>query len=130
MSDKRAVQQELAVNMALLLGDVPREKQMLWLEVCWEEMQDGWEKLDIHRLSKYMLLVRIIMAEVFKTLRLQGWPKDRLVEVSTILTKRVPLEAKGRTNVVSTGLLFQLLRLFWDELEPQMLQAPTMPESA
>jgi len=130
MSDKRPVQQELAVNMALLLGDVPREKQMLWLEVCWEEMQDGWEKLDIHRMSKYMLLVRIIMAEVFKTLRLQGWPKEQLVEVSTILTRRVPLESKGRTNVVSTGLLFQLLRLFWEELEPQMLQTPTMPESA
>eukprot|EP00439_Symbiodinium_sp_Y106_P021937 s5410_g2.t1 len=49
MADKRPVQQELAVNIALLLNDVPQEKRTLWIDTFWETMKVSWEKLDVHR---------------------------------------------------------------------------------
>merc|ERR1712100_664858 len=49
MADKRPVQQELAVNIALLVNDIPREKQIMWIDSFWETMVTAWEKLDIHR---------------------------------------------------------------------------------
>merc|ERR1719440_1097924 len=42
MADKRPVQQELAVNIALLVNDVPRDKQVMWIECFWETMQAAW----------------------------------------------------------------------------------------
>ncbi|CAE8635933.1 unnamed protein product, partial [Polarella glacialis] len=66
MADKRPVQQELSVNTAMLLNDVPREKRNMWIETFWETMRDAWEKLDVHRINKYMLFMRIILAESFK----------------------------------------------------------------
>ncbi|CAE7932693.1 unnamed protein product [Symbiodinium sp. KB8] len=39
MADKRPVQQELAVNIALLLNDVPQERRTLWIDTFWETMK-------------------------------------------------------------------------------------------
>merc|ERR1719223_997871 len=77
MSDKRPVQQELAVHMALLINNIPTEKRFIWLDTFWETIQEGWEKLDKWRMNKYLLLVRIVMAEAFKALRVGGWDVEQ-----------------------------------------------------
>ncbi|CAJ1332785.1 unnamed protein product, partial [Effrenium voratum] len=39
MADKRPVQQELAVQIALLINDVPHDKRTLWMDTFWETMR-------------------------------------------------------------------------------------------
>lgn len=127
MADKRPVQQELAVNIAVLLGDIPREKRQLWIETFWVTMQDAWEKLDVHRINKYMLFTRIVIAEAFKNLRVGGWDLQEAKALGETLTSRVPRQG---TNAPSVGLLLQFNRIFWEELRPQLSSEPRAPEKA
>ncbi|CAE7462708.1 RRP1B [Symbiodinium natans] len=121
MADKRPVQQELAVNIALLLNDVPREKRTLWIDTFWETMRDSWEKLDVHRVNKYLLLLRIVLAEIFKDLRMNGWQMQEVKDRAEVLLRPAP----HRTNSASSvGIIMQLTRVLWDELQPQLEQSP------
>lgn len=127
MADKRPVQQELAVNIALLLDDVPREKRNLWLDTFWETMKDAWEKLDVHRINKYMLFMRIVLAESFKDLRLGGWQLQEVKERAQVLAQSVP---KLSNSAPSVGITLQLVRILWDELRPQLGQSPRASQEA
>jgi len=91
MSDKRPVQQELAVKIALLINEVPPERQSQWFEVFWETMTAGYENLDVHRLSKYAMFMRVVLSEAFKVLRVKGWQMDDVREFGRVLTQYVPL---------------------------------------
>lgn len=125
MADGRPVQQELAVNTALLLKDVPREKQAMWLDTFWETMQAAWEKLDVHRISKFLLFVRIVFAEAFQAVRLAGWQHEEMLSLGRIFTRSMPMHAKEGTNAPSLGLLLQFTRIFWEELRPQLEKGST-----
>eukprot|EP00930_Biecheleria_cincta_P003554 TRINITY_DN104497_c0_g1_i1.p1 TRINITY_DN104497_c0_g1~~TRINITY_DN104497_c0_g1_i1.p1 ORF type:complete len:452 (+),score=102.48 TRINITY_DN104497_c0_g1_i1:61-1356(+) len=127
MADKRPVQQELSVNVALLLNDVPREKRNLWLETFWQTMRDAWEKLDVHRVSKYLLFLRIVIAECFKDLRVGGWQLTELKERAAILTQHAP---KLTNSAPSPGITMQLTRVLWDELLPQLGESPKASQEA
>lgn len=130
MADKRLVQQELAVNTAMLLNDVPAMKQAMWIDTFWETMQAHWEKLDIHRISKFLLFVRIIVAEAFKAVRLNGWQHAEVHSLSQTFTRRIPKSAQDGPNAPSLGLLLQFTRIFWDEIRPQLEAAPRASKKA
>mmetsp|Transcript_95753 Transcript_95753/g.166357 ORF Transcript_95753/g.166357 Transcript_95753/m.166357 type:complete len:398 (+) Transcript_95753:83-1276(+) len=130
MADKRLVQQELAVNTALLLNDVPVLKQAMWIDTFWETMQAHWEKLDIHRISKFLLFVRIIVAEAFKAVRLSGWQIAEVRTLSQTFTRRIPKSAQEGPNAPSLGLLLQFTRIFWDEIQPQLEAKPRASKKA
>mmetsp|Transcript_96969 Transcript_96969/g.269816 ORF Transcript_96969/g.269816 Transcript_96969/m.269816 type:complete len:366 (-) Transcript_96969:282-1379(-) len=130
MSDKRPVQQELAVNVALLINDIPSAKQGTWVDAFWEIMQASWEKLDRHRMSKYMLFLRIVVAEAFKVLRLGGWKAAEARALSETFTRGVPRHVKEGVNTPSIGMTLQFNRIFWDELQAQLGLAPAATEEA
>jgi len=123
MADKRPVQQELAVNIAMLLQEVPRTKQVMWMDCFWETMQTAWEQLDIHRISKYLQVIRIVIAEAFKAMRVAGWPLEEMRSLGNVFTRATPL---GGPNAPSLGLLLQFTRVMWEELRPQ-LEAGSTP---
>jgi len=123
MADKRPIQQELSVNIALLLKEVPRAKQAMWIETFWETMQSSWEKLDVHRISKYLQFMRIVVAEAFKCVRVAGWPLEEMRSLGNIFTRKIP-NAKEGQNAPSLGLLLQFTRILWEELRPQLEVAP------
>lgn len=125
MADKRPVQQELAVNIAVLLNDVPRSKQGMWIDTFWDTMQASWEKLDVHRISKYLLFIRIVIAEVFKVMRVAGWPFEEMCSLGNTFTRATPMHAKEGPNAPSVGLILQFTRILWDELRPQLERAST-----
>lgn len=129
MADKPKVQQELAVSIALLLNDIPRAKQAMWIDTFWETMQTAWEQLDFHRLNKYMLFVRIVAAEAFKVLRVNGWALDEIRSLTTTFTRGVPLDTRGSRNMPSLGLLLQFVRVLWEELQPQLDVVPPSTEA-
>jgi len=131
MSDKRPVQQELAVNMALLHNDIPREKQTVWLDAFWETMEEAWENLDTHRMSKFLLFTRIVVAEAFKAFRVHGWELEELRSAARTFTRATAAAASGAgPNVHSLGLLLQFVRMFWDELKPQLEHSPQASPAA
>mmetsp|Transcript_41938 Transcript_41938/g.115675 ORF Transcript_41938/g.115675 Transcript_41938/m.115675 type:complete len:448 (+) Transcript_41938:113-1456(+) len=120
MSDKRPVQQELAVNVALLVNDVPEAKRDMWIDTFWETMQTAWEKLDVHRINKYLLFTRIVIAEAFKALRIAGWPAERLQAMGETFARSMPGAGMKSTQVPSLGFILQFLRIFWAELLPEL----------
>lgn len=122
MADKRPVQQDLAVNVALLLKDVPRAKQGMWIDCFWETMVAAWEQLDVHRITKYLLFIRIIVAEAFKAMRLAGWQIEEMRSLGNTFTRSMPMHAKEGPNAHSLGLLLQFTRIVWEELRPQLEQ--------
>lgn len=139
MADKRPVQQELCVNIALLLNDVTSEQQGVWLDAFWETMQTGWEKLDKHRMSKYMLFTRIVVAEAFKVLRVAKWPVERARAMGDTFasgcTNKRKEHAKREsvaksTSVQSLGFLLQFVRVFWEEVNAQLEQTVETPSAA
>lgn len=129
MSDKRPVQQELAVNMALLIKEIPPGKQALWLDTFWETMQEAWEKLDQHRINKYLLFARIVVAEAFQALRLRAWPREDLRAAAGTFTRATAASGSG-PNIHSIGLLLQFTRIFWDELQPELDASKETPPEA
>jgi len=124
MSDKRPVQQELAVQMALLINEIPRAKQGVWLDTFWETMQASWEKIDVHRMNKYLLFIRIVVSEAFKVVRVGGWQESEVKALGEIFLRKVPRHAKEGTNVPSIGLNLQFNRILWEELIPQLESPP------
>jgi len=124
MADKRPVQQELSVNIALLIGIIPRHNQGLWIDAFWETMKAEYEHLDKHRLNKYLLFMRIVLAEAFKALRVGGWDLAEVRGMTDTLLKSVPSHAKAGHNVHSLGIILQLNRILWDELGPQLAEKP------
>mmetsp|Transcript_20051 Transcript_20051/g.63435 ORF Transcript_20051/g.63435 Transcript_20051/m.63435 type:complete len:355 (-) Transcript_20051:96-1160(-) len=128
MADKRPVQQELAVSIALLINEVSPAQQAMWIDTFWETMQTAWDKLDKHRMNKYLLFVRINVAEVFKVLRLAKWESAKVRAAVESFTRAVPNQAKKGSNATCPGLLMQFNRLFWDELRPQLCQSPAASE--
>lgn len=123
MSDKRPIQQELCVNIALLMEDVPIKKQNLWIDCFWEIMLMHWDNLDKHRLNKYLLFVRIVVAETFKSLRCRGWS----IEDCTTIGQSF---ARGATYGPGLALVIHFSRVFWDEMEPQLEAQPEVPAAA
>jgi len=130
MSDKRHVQQELAVHMALLINIIPTKKQFVWLDAFWEIIQEGWEKLDKWRMNKYLLLVRIVMAEAFKVLRVGGWDLEQVKAMASTYTRGLPQRRKRDVHTQVAGILLQFNRLLWDELRPQLELEPVVTTEA
>merc|ERR1719409_1001425 len=89
-------------------------------------MTTAWEKLDKHRVNKYLLFVRIVMAEAFKTLRIANWDEKRVVGMGQTIAGFVHDDADKvvKTNITSLGFHLQFLRIFWDELQPQLEAKP------
>lgn len=120
MSDKRPVQQELAVNFAMLVNYIPAEKQGTWIDTFWETVSEGWEKLDTHRMSKYLLFVRIVIAEAFKVLKDKGWKEEDCKEFAATATSPIMELGVRGPNITAMGLVMHYCNIFWDELSPQI----------
>lgn len=117
MSDKRPVQQELAVGIALLINRIPEKRTVLWMEAFWQTMKVHWEKVDKHRVDKFMLLLRINLAEMFQVLRVKAWSTTSVEELGNTFTG-------GKSHSQGIGLLLQFCNIFWDELVPQLRLKP------
>jgi predicted small lipoprotein YifL len=90
----------------------------------------AWEKLDIHRTSKYLQLIRIVIAESFKVMRISGWPEEGLRALGETFTQAAPMKSRGSHNAHSLALLLQFTRLFWEELRPQLEASTSTPKQA
>eukprot|EP00439_Symbiodinium_sp_Y106_P040851 s5410_g5.t1 len=92
--------------------DTPREDNPIPLQRS---------KTEQDTVNKYLLLLRIVLAEVFKDLRTSGWQLQEVKDRADVLLRPAP----HRTNSASSvGIIMQLTRVLWDELLPQLEQSP------
>jgi len=127
MCNKQHVQQELALSMALLIHDIPRLKQTVWMDAFWESMQESCDKLDAKQVNKYCLLLRIVCAEVFQVLRLGGWAQAEMRSFAVTIGRGY---AKYSSTSSGLRLVLELNRIFWAELMPQLKHSPAPPVKA
>ncbi|CAK9070161.1 unnamed protein product [Durusdinium trenchii] len=74
-----------------------------------------------HEVNKYLLFLRIVLAEMFKDLRLNGWQIEEAKERMAILSRS---SSHRHNSSSSVGIVMQLTRVLWDELLPQLEQQP------
>jgi ribosomal RNA-processing protein 1 len=109
MSDKEAVQEELAVSMANLLHLVQHERAMLYLDCFYKTIRREWEGLDRLRMDKFMQLVRKFVFSSLQLLQRCDWNNMMVVWVTATMGSDL-FEAKHR------GLLMHLVDVLLPEL--------------
>jgi len=127
MCNKQHVQQDLALSMALLIHDIPRCKQALWMDAFWETMQESSDKLDAKMVNRYCLLMRIVCAEAFRILRLGGWA---LPDVRSFAVTIRQGYVQHSSTCSGLRLVLEFNRIFWPELMPQLEPTPAPPVEA
>jgi len=91
MSDKAPVQRELAANLALTMHSIDDDRWTLWVAAFWETIQTSWEKIDRHRMDKYLMLMRCFLAETLKYLRTRKWDPELIEDLNQMLKDVSPL---------------------------------------
>lgn len=91
MSDRPRTQQRLAVTLADLLTPMEEKNFLSFLEAFWITMAREWNGIDVLRMDKFLLLVRMYLAGSFRYLRARKWEAD-IVEKVVELFKEVPLK--------------------------------------
>jgi len=108
MSDKKPVQQELSVHIALLVNAIPRRKLALWVACFFEVFQNDWWRLDTHRMNKFLLLVRIQIAEVFALLARKNWDEGLVDELNEMYSWSYCLDMIVVTKIQEFRLLIEV----------------------
>lgn len=114
MADKRPNQTLVAVE-AVQLGQVYDDAgYVLWTRAFFETVVSMWSKLDKWRMDKYLLLLRVFIAESFRRLRLSGWSSDFVDQFNA------EISALGRRCL---GAAMHVARVFWEELDAEISRA-------
>ncbi|CAD7925475.1 unnamed protein product [Amoebophrya sp. A120] len=113
MSDKKPVQQALSVHIAQLTRSIATEKLPLWFASFFEVFQTEWPKLDTWRMNKFLLMVRIQLAEMFAVLASHNFDEDLVEECNSSMLSFAPLCLESTFN---PGFAQQVAACFWDEL--------------
>uniref|UniRef100_A0A0G4I4F8 Uncharacterized protein n=1 Tax=Chromera velia CCMP2878 TaxID=1169474 RepID=A0A0G4I4F8_9ALVE len=98
-ADKKAFQTIFAVKIVKLLEAIPEENQTTWMGAFWMTAQKNWTTLDRVRLDKYLLLVRIFLAETFAILKKKKWDPEFIAELNLMLRSAGPLRGHTGSSV-------------------------------
>lgn len=111
MTDRPVPQQRLAGDLGRLADDAPISAADLpaWFAAFWDVVGQQWSSIDKHRLDKFLMLVRRVLAA---NLRHAMANKD----VAEVLA-RWPLDKEGDLRAVPLGLRLHVLDILVDELE-------------
>eukprot|EP00388_Colpodella_angusta_P020132 GDKJ01050224.1.p1 GENE.GDKJ01050224.1~~GDKJ01050224.1.p1 ORF type:complete len:774 (+),score=325.12 GDKJ01050224.1:44-2365(+) len=97
-SDKRAVQQEVAVNLCKLRRDIPSDLQCDWMSAFFIMMQSEFHNLDRIRMDKYLLWIRIFVAEIVQWLIEDNFSEERLDRLVFLLATAGPFRGMLKSN--------------------------------
>ncbi|KAF4122281.1 ribosomal RNA-processing protein 1 [Geosmithia morbida] len=112
MTDRPIPQQRLAADLGRLADDAPIRSpadKATWFSAFWDVLGQQWSSIDKHRLDKFLMLVRRVLAA---NLRLASQEED----VAAVLTSW-PLDKEGDLRAVPLGLRLHVLDILVDELE-------------
>jgi len=116
MADKRPVQTQVAVQAVSMGSNLSDEKFVLWTRAFFLTLIDMWPKLDRHRMDKYLLLLRIFIAELFRRERISQWNSDLITSLSLEIFN-------GSSKCLPVGM--HVMRVWWEELDAEMKRSET-----
>ncbi|KAI9674674.1 MAG: hypothetical protein M1817_001577 [Caeruleum heppii] len=114
MSDRAKTQQRLTVDLAGLVGVIPANNVMPFLEAFWMTMAREWNGIDLLRMDKFLLLARTYLGASFGILAKSHWQAEIVTQYTVILSS-IPLNPTDPK--VPDGLRYHVLDIYLDELE-------------
>ncbi|KNE58056.1 hypothetical protein AMAG_04880 [Allomyces macrogynus ATCC 38327] len=133
LSDKPAIQEELASNLASMIHALPAGPvRVRFLAAFWKTMISEWHGLDKYRLDKFYKLFRFMHFEAFRLLSQTAWEEETLDQYIEMMMEG-PLNSKDVK--VPDSLRFHTIEVFIDILEatvdepvpPQIITTLLMP---
>ena len=90
MSDKRLVQEELAVNLSLLVHEIPNvDLALSFMESFLRTMQREWHGIDGYRLDKFYSLIRKMVYQSLCLLNKNDWNEQLVLRFTAIISNEV-----------------------------------------
>ncbi|CAM4447561.1 unnamed protein product [Lepidochelys kempii] len=113
MQDKPLLQEELASTISQLIHVVQNiEAQHLFIQTFWQTMNREWNGIDILRLDKYYMLIRMVLRQSFEVLKRNGWDESLIEPFLHLLMKEV---IHPESNAPS-GIKFHFIDIYLEEL--------------
>lgn len=80
----------------------------------WKVISFEWYSIDHHRLDKYLLLVRRVLAGQLRYLQLREWDEELVVSYIFSVLRKIPLSGDRK---IYNGIPFHIIDIFVDEWE-------------
>ncbi|XP_004842554.2 ribosomal RNA processing protein 1 homolog A isoform X2 [Heterocephalus glaber] len=113
MQDKLLLQEELARTISQLIHAFQTtEAQHLFLQTFWQTMTREWAGIDRLRLDKFYLLMRMVLNEALKAVRIRGWAERDIEQLLELLTTEILHEDSQAPN----GVKSHFLEVYLEEL--------------
>jgi Nucleolar protein,Nop52 len=105
MADKD--KQEIAIECVAISDSFDDKEFLIYLQAFSKVAQLKWNSLDKWRMDKYLLMFRVLIAEIFKRIRVASWSTKFTTKIIKVLQSLL-------AKVLGLGL--QFARVFWEEL--------------
>ncbi|XP_040339729.1 ribosomal RNA processing protein 1 homolog A isoform X1 [Herpailurus yagouaroundi] len=113
MQDKALLQEELGRTISQLIHAFQTtEAQHLFLQTFWQTMNREWTGIDRLRLDKFYMLMRMVLNESLKALKMQGWEERQAERLLELLTT----EILHPDSQAPSGVKSHFLEIFLEEL--------------
>ncbi|XP_053421748.1 ribosomal RNA processing protein 1 homolog A isoform X2 [Nycticebus coucang] len=90
MQDKPLLQEELGRTISQLIHAFQTtEAQHLFLQAFWQTMNREWMGIDRLRLDKFYLLMRMVLSESFKAVKMHGWEERQIEQLLELLLTEI-----------------------------------------
>ncbi|CAR25232.1 Rrp1p [Lachancea thermotolerans CBS 6340] len=135
-SDRPRPQQRLATNLGELFvlyfdkadnqagsGELTKNDKafLKFSKAFWRVMCMEWYNIDHHRLDKYLLLVRRVLAHQLRYLQLREWSEEVVSAYIHSVLRKLPLSGDKK---VYNGIPFHVIDILLDEWEKLVLGSP------
>ncbi|XP_051042985.1 ribosomal RNA processing protein 1 homolog A isoform X2 [Phodopus roborovskii] len=113
MQDKPLQQEELGRTISQLIHAFQTtETQYLFLRAFWQTMIREWVGIDLLRLDKFYMLMRLVLQESLKVVKTQGWEERQIEQLLELLTTEILHPDSQAPN----GVKSHFLEIFLEEL--------------
>ncbi|XP_058920778.1 ribosomal RNA processing protein 1 homolog A isoform X4 [Kogia breviceps] len=113
MQDKPLLQEELGRTISQLVHAFQTtEAQHLFLQTFWQTMNREWMGIDRLRLDKFYMLMRMVLHESLKALKMRGWDERQTERLLELLVTEI-LHPDGRAP---NGVKSHFIESFLEEL--------------
>uniref|UniRef100_A0A2K5F645 Ribosomal RNA processing 1 n=1 Tax=Aotus nancymaae TaxID=37293 RepID=A0A2K5F645_AOTNA len=113
MQDKPLLQEELGRTISQLIHAFQTtEAQHLFLQAFWQTMNREWTGIDRLRLDKFYMLMRMVLNESLKVLKMQGWEERQIEQLLELLTT----EILHPSSQAPHGVKSHFIEIFLEEL--------------
>ncbi|XP_003798174.1 ribosomal RNA processing protein 1 homolog A isoform X5 [Otolemur garnettii] len=113
MQDKPLLQEELGRTISQLIHAFQTtEAQHLFLQAFWQTMNREWTGIDRLRLDKFYLLMRMVLSESFKAVKMHGWEERQIEKLLELLMT----EILHPNSQAPHGVKSHFIEIFLEEL--------------